>query len=788
MRYSDNYNLKLPQRGVDRANVEDLDSNFETIDGALADDRQIGLLMYDSTATYNTGAIRGYENPTTHRVRAYRCLEDNVTGPWDATKWAQTTLAAEIEAGGGGGGSSTLAGLSDVDLDTPADGEVLTYDATEGKWVNANAPDVDVTKTTTGNPIEISDGANAPLVKCVSAITGSQDLHGYDKPWVGGAGKNKCPVDSGSFIPVSTWISLSNIGASTYSNGTEIKLSNGTYTYSFTDVTNVNVLQLFDSDGNVLVNNSSESGSFTIDTSGTFYIRVRVSDTSRTFTFKIQIELGSSATAWTPYSNICPITAYNQSTISVGGHNIYDGEAIAGYIYNGITYSSTTYKMSKNYIPVKPNTSYKAVGVNGDGQITCYSKSKTYLSSIAGMGGETRTFTTPADCYFIKFYNPNAYMEGNVGINYPSTFTEYEPHSVTTHTATYPSAIYRGSADFVGGEVTEEWATVVLDGSNDEEWKYNSTNAVAYISLPNCLVAGSPIPQGIYTANNLFMDVRWSDKTDAGSVGLYYNSASAFIKYSQITSVADVRAFLATNPMQLAYKVATPTTSSVTPTNLPVKSLNGYTHIESSTGDMEIEYITGKYQPIVDLISESSDNQHHYSTDEQVVGTWIDGSTVYEKVYEFSSTFTMANGNQWYNTSFSRGDIDLLIDIVGVQSSGSVYSGLIAGFDSGYISLLTYRYTDLNAFILRYTKTAATRSLSKGTTETEKTSLEPISEPLETKTDSLSKEETELKEEDESKEIEEITEEPEEEPEEPTEEPTEEPVDPEPSKEEADER
>ena len=39
--------------------------------------------------------------------------------------------------GGGGGGSSTLADLSDVDLSTLADGEVLTYDATEGKWVNA---------------------------------------------------------------------------------------------------------------------------------------------------------------------------------------------------------------------------------------------------------------------------------------------------------------------------------------------------------------------------------------------------------------------------------------------------------------------------------------------------------------------------------------------------------------------------------------------------------------------------------------------------------------------------
>ena len=39
---------------------------------------------------------------------------------------------------GGGGGSSSLAGLSDVNLTTPTDGQVLTYDGNSSKWVNAN--------------------------------------------------------------------------------------------------------------------------------------------------------------------------------------------------------------------------------------------------------------------------------------------------------------------------------------------------------------------------------------------------------------------------------------------------------------------------------------------------------------------------------------------------------------------------------------------------------------------------------------------------------------------------
>lgn len=39
---------------------------------------------------------------------------------------------------GGGGGSSSLAGLSDVNLTTPADGQILTYDGINSEWVNAN--------------------------------------------------------------------------------------------------------------------------------------------------------------------------------------------------------------------------------------------------------------------------------------------------------------------------------------------------------------------------------------------------------------------------------------------------------------------------------------------------------------------------------------------------------------------------------------------------------------------------------------------------------------------------
>ena len=115
----------------------------------------------------------------------------------------------------GGGGSSTLAGLSDVDVQTttPTDGQVLTYDYANSKWVNEDpsgdeaivltkaqynaltpAQQTDITKTyyITDEPSDIS-GLNAIVDTLYSGridSTGTYNLTGsiddYDMLIVGG--------------------------------------------------------------------------------------------------------------------------------------------------------------------------------------------------------------------------------------------------------------------------------------------------------------------------------------------------------------------------------------------------------------------------------------------------------------------------------------------------------------------------------------------------------------------------------------------------------------------------
>lgn len=64
--------------------------------------------------------------------------EDQTFSNLDTTDKTLVGAINEVAQGGGGGGSSTLAGLSDVDIDdqTLSDGQVLKYDSVEEKWVN----------------------------------------------------------------------------------------------------------------------------------------------------------------------------------------------------------------------------------------------------------------------------------------------------------------------------------------------------------------------------------------------------------------------------------------------------------------------------------------------------------------------------------------------------------------------------------------------------------------------------------------------------------------------------
>lgn len=109
---------------------------------------------------------------------------------------------------------------------------------------------------------------------------------------------------------------------------------------------------------------------------------------------------------------------------------------------------------------------------------------------------------------------------------------------------------------------------------------------------------------------------------------------------------------------------------------------------------------------------------HHYSTDEQVVGTWIDGKTLYEKTFELPSRTSVKNDYSTIiisdTTPYAINDI---IDCVYYDNNGgsdlSVIRALPTNIET-YLSanntLIAYYNTDnvyrITKFTLRYTKSS----------------------------------------------------------------------------------
>ena len=97
---------------------------------------------------------------------------------------------------------------------------------------------------------------------------------------------------------------------------------------------------------------------------------------------------------------------------------------------------------------------------------------------------------------------------------------------------------------------------------------------------------------------------------------------------------------------------------------------------------------------------------HHYSEDEQIVGTWIDGSTLYEKVFVLNTQLEVSSSG-WTSTNIS---IDYISAIFGVEMFGvsNYQGGGLANIENNILRLQTTRNSTayVKSFALRYTKSS----------------------------------------------------------------------------------
>lgn len=82
--------------------------------------------------------------------------------------------------GAGGGGSSTIGGATDVALNNPSNGQVLTYDGSVGKWkngVSSGGSSFTAAKdTATSGAATLTAGTSAQLTKYTGSLTADRTI------------------------------------------------------------------------------------------------------------------------------------------------------------------------------------------------------------------------------------------------------------------------------------------------------------------------------------------------------------------------------------------------------------------------------------------------------------------------------------------------------------------------------------------------------------------------------------------------------------------------------------
>ena len=405
-----------------------------------------------------------------------------------------------------------------------------TYNASEDNadgysQVTVNVPYMEK-KSASGDIASFSDGAGYPFLKVKANINPVQDLHGYEYPWVGGAGKNKINAPD---------ITLADAGD--IYNGS-INLAAGTYTLSSSNTT-------------TSVTVEGVSGimplTFTLANAITT-IQITASGAGE---FKnIQIESGSSATSYAPYSNICPISGFTGVNVAVNGKNLFNLADFA--------------------------TTYPSYCSMNDGILSVNSTTALYINGVA--------FDYP--------------LEGQMFIKC----------KIKPGTATNPRLFIRytdGSTEGSDGAAGSEWVNITKATSQTKRIKsicLNWTTSGTF-EIKDFIVSTTDSEYTPY--NGHVYPISWQD--EAGIVyGGYIDLVSGVLTVTKVgiaeyngetlpsAWISDRDRYVAgstpTIGAQVVYDLATPQTYNLTPQQ--INTLIGQNNVWNNTnGQTEVEYI-----------------------------------------------------------------------------------------------------------------------------------------------------------------------------------------------------
>jgi hypothetical protein len=287
--------------------------------------------------------------------------------------------------------------------------------------------------------------------------------------------------------------------------------------------------------------------------------------------------------------------------IGDAGINVWDEEWEVGLIdaTSGQNTPNNSYSRTKNYIPIRPNTTYYFTDSTKTLYFRKYDINKNYLGFEQMTAGTNRNKAFSSDVAYIRFcWDGNTYSN-TISVNLPNTVTEYTDYTGSIEPVTIPlgQTVYGGELDVTSGVLTVDRAIITFDGSNDENWQKSSTGNMYYLTLNNTTFPYIENHNEYNMANCYkfkgFASGRYFEFLNDGEYLLYKISSGVSIreiaiKNLSISTTEDFKTSLASNNLQVVYEI-TPLVIQLTPTQ--IKSLLGNNNLWADSGQI----ISGQY-------------------------------------------------------------------------------------------------------------------------------------------------------------------------------------------------
>ena len=344
---------------------------------------------------------------------------------------------------------------------------------------------------------------------------------------------------------------------------------------------------------------------------------------------KVLIEPVQSGSGTPSPTNIRSIIGSSDCTVVRTGKNLWNpNEYFNGYIADATTISGSSTAKSA-IIKCNPNTTYTISKPIGNRFRICYTKeypaqNVTPYGFVDATGSTIRTITTGEDAKYIMVFpytSASAYeytwedVQKSLQVEIGSTATIYNTYKGTEYTINLGGTIYGGELDVTSGVLTVNYSLKEFDGSNDEtiiqlDTAVQDKKRFSF-EVPDCktYTLDADETTGEILSNQL-VEVTNADTYGALNNGLHYRITDVhevIVYIDGINSVSDMRAYLASKPLQVLYRLDESLTIQLTPKQ--ISALTGNNYIYAKLNGQTVTQV--QYRPLVmheDIESELINN------------------------------------------------------------------------------------------------------------------------------------------------------------------------------------